>query len=471
MTDLRVRLQEDTLPIREVEGSELKRGRLVDRADNFGQSRGRFNIDRIVSTELRREFYAADWFHTIVNTKTHRVVCIVMAFYIGLFLLFALFYMAVVNFNAKCIPGARGYIRGNQSFPEPFPGDDDPDSHVGPVTFDTFIRVCFFSVQTMMTIGYGADDVFFGNCPSMLVLITMQSITGVFASSILFGLMLKRLVRASSRAQTIVFSENAIVRASATDDELYLVIRVAEMRSHQLCQAYVHAYAMCDTTDVIGDTAAASEGAAVHALPMTLTHPTGEMLLVTPCFILHRLDVRSPLLPPELDPMHTRPPADWYDIPQLLRALQAMPHEVVRPARGVENGNGSLVAIKPLRRSQAAAATGSVAAAAAAAAAARQLGSPSVTRPVVTRSVTWPVAIRSVIQRLALAYGRHVARAARSLRRSPSRRRHCRHARLKRRVGMRSSRASRQPPERRPTRRRPRWRRGMRLLRPRLPRG
>jgi hypothetical protein len=185
------------------------------------------------------------------------------------------------------------------------------------VTFDTFIRVCFFSVQTMMTIGYGADDVFFGNCPSMLVLITMQSITGVFASSILFGLMLKRLVRASSRAQTIVFSENAIVRASATDDELYLVIRVAEMRSHQLCQAYVHAYAMCDTTDVIGDTAAASEGAAVHALPMTLTHPTGEMLLVTPCFILHRLDVRSPLLPPELDPMHTRPPADWYDIPQL----------------------------------------------------------------------------------------------------------------------------------------------------------
>ena len=331
MTDLRVRLREDTLPIREVEVSERKRGRLVDRADNFGQSRGRFNIDRIVSTELRREFYAADWFHTIVNTKTHRVVCIVMAFYIGLFLLFALFYLAVVNFNAKCIPGARGYIRGNQSSQEPFPDDDDPDSHVGPVTFDTFIRVCFFSVQTMMTIGYGADDVYFGNCPSMLVLITMQSITGVFASSILFGLMLKRLVRASSRAQTIVFSENAIVRASVTDDELYLVIRVAEMRSHQLCQAYVHAYAMCDTTGVIGDTAAASEGAAVHALPMMLTHPTGEMLLVTPCFILHRLDVRSPLLPPELDPMHTRPPADWHDLPQLLRALQALPHEVVRP--------------------------------------------------------------------------------------------------------------------------------------------
>ena len=166
MTDLRVRLREDTLPIREVEVSERKRGRLVDRADNFGQSRGRFNIDRIVSTELRREFYAADWFHTIVNTKTHRVVCIVMAFYIGLFLLFALFYLAVVNFNAKCIPGARGYIRGNQSSQEPFPDDDDPDSHVGPVTFDTFIRVCFFSVQTMMTIGYGADDVYFGNCPS-----------------------------------------------------------------------------------------------------------------------------------------------------------------------------------------------------------------------------------------------------------------------------------------------------------------
>ena len=54
---------------------------------------------------------------------------------------------------------------------------------------------------------------------------------------------------------------------------LYLVLRVTEMRKHQLTQAYVHAYAMCDSADVIGDTAAAEEGSSVHALPMELVHP------------------------------------------------------------------------------------------------------------------------------------------------------------------------------------------------------
>jgi hypothetical protein len=188
-----------------------------------------------------------------------------------------------------------------------------------------------------MTIGFGVVDPYFGNCPYMLMAISAQSIVGVFASSILFGIVLTRVSRGDQRARTVAFSDKAIVRACAVDGELYLVLRVAEMRSHQLCQAYVHAYAMCDSGDVIGDTASATEGSSVHALPMALQHPDGEMMLVTPCFIVHRLDWKSPLMPANPAPGSSAVGEQLTpDLPQLLRALQAQPSIEV-PVRGARD--------------------------------------------------------------------------------------------------------------------------------------
>jgi len=307
----------------------------VDRGDAFGQSLGRFNITRSISKATRRGFYMNDWFHTMVNTKTYRVVAIVVAVYLLLYVIFTLLYMIAVK-DTHCMPELlhmnKHHKNGSSDDDDDGALDDDGSSgsgeHHSLNPAKTFLRLFFFSVETMMTIGYGVGDPYFGDCPLMLVLITAQSLVGIFASSILFGIVLTRAGRASSRAGTVAFSSRAIVRSA--DDELYLVLRVAEMRTHQLCQAYVHAYAMCDSADVIGDTAAASEGSSVHALPMTLTHPTGEMMLVTPCFIVHRLDARSPLMPPELDEVvgdldprhdelddhaHHLLPTAWYDAP------------------------------------------------------------------------------------------------------------------------------------------------------------
>ena len=260
----------------------------MDRGDAFGQSLGRFNITRSISKATRRGFYMNDWFHTMVNTKTYRVVAIVVAVYLLLYVIFTLLYMIAVK-DTHCMPELlhmnKHHKNGSSDDDDDGALDDDGSSgsgeHHSLNPAKTFLRLFFFSVETMMTIGYGVGDPYFGDCPLMLVLITAQSLVGIFASSILFGIVLTRAGRASSRAGTVAFSSRAIVRSA--DDELYLVLRVAEMRTHQLCQAYVHAYAMCDSADVIGDTAAASEGSSVHALPMTLTHPTGEMMLVTPC--------------------------------------------------------------------------------------------------------------------------------------------------------------------------------------------
>ena len=52
--------------------------RLVDRAGPFFQSTGRFNISRQAPAHTARLIYWRDWFHSLVNTRTHRIVVLVV---------------------------------------------------------------------------------------------------------------------------------------------------------------------------------------------------------------------------------------------------------------------------------------------------------------------------------------------------------------------------------------------------------
>lgn len=323
-------------PLKQV--SPTRRGRLVDRHERFGQSHGTFKIERDVSRAVRWRFYVNDWFHTLVNTRSYRIFAAVVLSYLLIFVIFALLYMAAST-QEGCMSSlypfqpAKNHTSQNGTWVGLVEDDREPSSLGLPYSrhfYIRFMRALFFSLETMMTIGYGVDDPYFGDCPLMLLLIMAQSLVGIFASSVLFGIVLTRVSRADQRACTVAFSERAIVRAAY--NELYLVLRVTEMRKHQLTQAYVHAYSMCDSGDVIGDTASATEGASVHALPMELVHPTGEMMLVTPCFIVHRLDAQSPLLPPGVfDGLDDEVEHEPVELPSLLRALQAQPSVLPPP--------------------------------------------------------------------------------------------------------------------------------------------
>jgi hypothetical protein len=70
--------------------SKAKRGRLVDRDMQFGQSKGRYNVKRKVDKGLSYRFYSSDWFHTLVNTRSYRIVFVVVFVYLMLFIIFAL---------------------------------------------------------------------------------------------------------------------------------------------------------------------------------------------------------------------------------------------------------------------------------------------------------------------------------------------------------------------------------------------
>ena len=293
------------------EEPQKKRGRLLTRSTARGQ-RGRYNITRIINARKKHQAYYDDWFHTIVNTKFYRIAGAVFSVYMLLYLLFAALYILAAE-QDRC-------------FTELW--DDHGAGSVATPLWRRFLRATFFSVETMMSIGYGVDEwKTIADCPLLLLLIALQSLVGLLTSSILFGIVVTRVSRADQRATSIVFSKSAIVRVGP-NNQLYLVLRVVEMRKHQLAHATVSVHAIADSGELIGDRAtAAEEGSSVHALPMKLVHPTDEMMLVTPCFIVHKLDSHSPLLPPAAAAALADDEDDDRNIelPQLLRALQSQP--------------------------------------------------------------------------------------------------------------------------------------------------
>jgi hypothetical protein len=112
----------------------------------------------------------------------------------------------------------------------------------------TFWDALFFSVETQATIGYSApSDIFFDDCPLVLVAITFQSVTGLFLDAALLGLLFNRVARGTPRANTILFSDRACVRKIR--GRYHLMIQVCEIRKHALIEAHVRVYTVRKDVD------------------------------------------------------------------------------------------------------------------------------------------------------------------------------------------------------------------------------
>jgi hypothetical protein len=99
-----------------------------------------------------------------------------------------------------------------------------------------------FSIETFATIGYGApeDDIFFGQCESVTVVITLQCLVHLLVEAVTIGVIYCRLARPSSRASTIIFSDKAVIRRIR--GRLYFMFQLWELRKHQLVEAHIRLY-------------------------------------------------------------------------------------------------------------------------------------------------------------------------------------------------------------------------------------
>ena len=234
-------------------------GRLLGRSVAFGQSSGRLHIAR---AHRERGLYYRDLYHTIADSNVWYILFFLLLAYVAVSVFFGLLWWAA--------------------------------SDACDVGIENFNAAFLFSVETMMTIGYGTRDQFFADCGASSFLIFAQSLIGILLDCVSLGLVYTSLSSGVGRSSTILFSDRAVIRR--VGGELYFMFQVVEMRSHQLIEGHVRCYAVRDETDARGRVAPFQQCA------MRLDKPDDELggwlFLALPSVVAHRLDAWSPLVPP-----------------------------------------------------------------------------------------------------------------------------------------------------------------------------
>ncbi|CEG49734.1 animal inward rectifier k channel (irk-c) family protein [Plasmopara halstedii] len=250
----------------------VQRTRFLDRQGRFKQSLGHFNVNR--KGGHWRRIYWDDPFHTVINTRSSRIILGIFIAYSFIILLFALAYMDISLRYPAC--------------------------HVG---LSSITDAYVFSLETIMTIGYGApmDDIFFGGCTSIATLLTFESFAGIILDSVCIGIFYARFARANQRANTIMFSNSAVIRKIR--GHYYFMLQTCERRKHQLVEAHVRLYAV---RHEVGDDTDEPNETLFQCHQMRVQQPDDDcgamLLMVLPQVVVHRIDQWSPLFPPDCLP-------------------------------------------------------------------------------------------------------------------------------------------------------------------------
>merc|ERR1719474_1013335 len=153
-----------------------------------------------------------------------------------------------------------------------------------------FASAFLFSQETMHTIGYGSRQTT-EECPEAIILQCIQSVWGVLIQACMAGIVFAKLARPKCRNNTIVFSKQAVI--CGRNGHLFLLFRVANMRSSHLLEAHARAQMVQKVST--------EEGEMIHFHQEELkvgTQMSGEedrALLLWPLIIAHRIDEESPL--------------------------------------------------------------------------------------------------------------------------------------------------------------------------------
>ena len=104
--------------------------------------------------------------------------------------------------------------------------------------FHDFTSSYLYSLETQHTIGYGGRQTT-EKCPEAIIFVSLQSIWAVVLEACMAGIIFAKLSRPENRANTIVFSKNAVV--TIRNGTLFLLFRVGNMRKSFLIEAHIRA--------------------------------------------------------------------------------------------------------------------------------------------------------------------------------------------------------------------------------------
>jgi hypothetical protein len=230
------------------------------------------------TSDARLGLHLRDWFHTLLNISSWKLMLLVMLVYNLIIFGFGVIYYGIEH----CMPWLQ--CTG--------------------VGLDTLTSAFMLSFESTTTIGFGVEDPFFRKCKPFVYVLVLQLSLDLMFTSLVTGLVLARVGRAPPRANSIVFSDKAVLRN--INGAWNFMFQVCDMRKHQIIEAHVRLYAIRHVYDFFVDE---TTGRRVrNSEPTTLFQTSalrlscpndelgGMLLLAVPQVVVHRVDEWSPLI-------------------------------------------------------------------------------------------------------------------------------------------------------------------------------
>lgn len=156
--------------------------------------------------------YISDLFTTMIDSKWRWITLVYTTMYCGSWVIFGSLWWLITYFR----------------------GDNFCVDNV-----DSFTSAFLFSLETQTTIGYGGRQIT-PECPEAVILLNVQSLIGFIIGAFMLGLIFAKLSRPRNRAETILFSRNAVV--ALRDGKMCLMFRVGDVRKSQILEAHVRVH-------------------------------------------------------------------------------------------------------------------------------------------------------------------------------------------------------------------------------------
>lgn len=162
---------------------------------------------------------------------------------------------------------------------------DVRDHNSEPCVFEvrSFTAAFLFSLETQTTIGYGFRGMS-ENCMIAIVLVTIQDVLSCIIDTFVIGIVVSKMASARKRAQTVGFSNRAVI--NLRDGYLCLSWRIGDFRRCHMVEGTAHAQIVYSTVRTAGK---------VDLRYEDLTIQQKDIVLVTPATIFHRIEPGSPL--------------------------------------------------------------------------------------------------------------------------------------------------------------------------------
>ncbi|XP_034405981.1 G protein-activated inward rectifier potassium channel 2-like isoform X1 [Cyclopterus lumpus] len=244
--------------------SEKERAKRVQR---YVQKNGKCNVRHGNVRETYR--YLTDLFTTLVDLKWGLNLFIFVLVYTVTWLFFGFMWWLIA------------YLRGDL--------EHLSDNQWTPCVnnLNGFVAAFLFSIETETTIGYGYR-VITDKCPEGILLLLIQSVLGSIVNAFMVGCMFVKISQPKKRAETLVFSTNAVI--SMRDGRLCLMFRVGDLRNSHIVEASIRAKLIKSKQTKEG------EFIPLNQTDINVGYNTGDdrLFLVSPLIICHEINQSSP---------------------------------------------------------------------------------------------------------------------------------------------------------------------------------